>query len=50
MTIEEISLLLANNLFPVAVSTYLLIYMYSELKKLSEVLVKLSEKVDKICS
>lgn len=50
MTIEEISLLLANNLFPVAVSTYLLIYMNSELKKLSEVLVKLSEKVDKICS
>ena len=50
MTIEDISLLLANNLFPVAVSTYLLIYMNSELKKLSEVLVKLSEKVDKICS
>lgn len=50
MTIEEISLLLANNLFPVAVSIYLLIYMNSELKKLSEVLVKLTEKVDKICS
>ena len=50
MTIEEISLLLANNLFPVAVSAYLLVYMNSELKKLSEVLVKLSEKVDKICS
>lgn len=49
MTIEEISLLLANNLFPVAVSTYLLVYMNGELKKLSEVLVKLSEKVDKIC-
>lgn len=50
MTIEEISLLLANNLFPVAVSIYLLIYMNSELKKLSELLVKLTEKIDKICS
>lgn len=50
MTIEEISLLLANNLFPVAVSTYLLIYMNAELKKLTEILVKLSEKVDKISS
>ena len=50
MTIEEISLLLANNLFPVAVSTYLLIYMHAELKKLTEILVKLSEKIDKISS
>ena len=36
MTIEDISLLLANNLFPVAVSAYLLIYMNAELKKLTE--------------
>lgn len=50
MTIEEISLLLANNLFPVAVSAYLLIYMNAELKKLTEILVKLSEKIDKIRS
>ena len=49
MTIEEITLLLANNIFPVAVSTYLLIYMNSELKKLTEIIILLTEKVNKIC-
>ena len=49
MTVEEITTLLANNLFPVAISTYLLIYMNAELKKLTEIIIKLTEKVDKIC-
>lgn len=49
MTIEDISVLFANNIFPVAVSTYLLIYMNAELKKLSEIILQLTEKVNKIC-
>lgn len=49
MTLEDISLLLANNIFPVAVSTYLLIYMNTELKKLSEIILQLTEKVNQIC-
>lgn len=49
MTVEQIMQLLANYIFPIAVSTYLLVYMNTELKALTILITKLSEKIDKIC-
>lgn len=42
--------IIASVGFPVAVSIYLLIYIQSELKKLTETILKLTEKIDKICN
>lgn len=39
----------ANNIFSVAVAIYLLVYMHDELKKLNENIIKLAEKIDRIC-
>ena len=42
--------IIASVGFPVAISIYLLVYMQSELRKLTETILKLTEKIDKICN
>ena len=42
--------IIASVGFPVAISIYLLVYMQSELRQLTETILKLTEKIDKICN
>lgn len=42
--------IIASVGFPVAISIYLLVYMQSELRKLTETILRLTEKIDKICN